>query len=212
MAPTSSATAAFPDGTIITAAGNGEAGFVVDGGPAVGTKLQYPYGVAVDREGNLYIADQNNHRVRKVAPNGILTTVAGNGVAGYIADGGPGVGERLYYPYSVAVASSGDLYIGDSHNHRAPAEQPREAGHAHFPRVRNTMSFGSWAVSTLPVSRRDRAFSVHDQDGVHTIRESVRCAPKRTSWTRRSHRYRRCDVVEERIARAPDFAFPVLRT
>ncbi|MFG3551813.1 hypothetical protein [Streptomyces sp. NPDC047725] len=107
-----------PNGVITTVAGNGVSGYVADGGPAVATSLHYPAGVAVDGEGNLYIGDGNNHRVRKVAPAGIITTVAGNGVSGYVADGGPAVGERLYYPYGVAVAPSGDLYIGDSHNHR----------------------------------------------------------------------------------------------
>ncbi|MFG2960838.1 Teneurin-2, partial [Streptomyces sp. NPDC048291] len=83
------ATAAYPDGTIVTAAGNGEAGFVSDGGPAAGTKLHSPLDVAVDGAGNLYIADMDNHRVRKVTPNGIITTVAGTGQAGFVSDGGP---------------------------------------------------------------------------------------------------------------------------
>ncbi|MEV7817573.1 NHL repeat-containing protein [Streptomyces flaveolus] len=124
MAPTPSATAGFPDGTIITAAGNGEAGFVVDGGPAVGTKLQYPYGVAVDGAGNLYIADSYNHRVRKVAPNGNITTVAGTGVAGFVSDGGPAVATNLHYPHGVAVDGAGNLYIADSNNHRVRKVAP----------------------------------------------------------------------------------------
>ncbi|MFI9255530.1 Teneurin-2, partial [Streptomyces sp. NPDC053069] len=112
------ATAAFPDGTIITAAGNGEAGFVVDGGPAVGTKLYNPNGVAVDGAGNLYIADVSNHRVRKVTPNGTITTVAGNGQAGFVSDGGPAVATKLHNPYGVAVDGAGNLYIADHSNHR----------------------------------------------------------------------------------------------
>ncbi|MER6434252.1 NHL repeat-containing protein [Streptomyces sp900105245] len=112
------AAAVFPDGTIITAAGNGEAGFVVDGGPAVGTKLNTPRGVAADREGNLYIADLSNHRIRKVTPGGIITTVAGNGQAGFVSDGGPAVATKLHTPQSVAVDGSGNLYIADYGNHR----------------------------------------------------------------------------------------------
>ncbi|MFF9410829.1 NHL repeat-containing protein [Streptomyces anandii] len=106
------------NGVITTVAGNGQPGYIADGGPAVATTLHYPSSVAVDGAGNLYIGDGHNHRVRKVTPQGAITTVAGNGIAGYIADGGPAVGQQLYYPYGVAVAPSGDLYIGDSANHR----------------------------------------------------------------------------------------------
>ncbi|MFK0288431.1 hypothetical protein ACIQVL_49350 [Streptomyces sp. NPDC090499] len=98
--------------------GNGQPGFVSDGGPADATSLNYPATVAVDGAGNLYIGDGHNQRVRKVTPSGIITTVAGNGIAGYIADGGPAVGQQLYYPYGVAVAPSGDLYIADAGNQR----------------------------------------------------------------------------------------------
>ncbi|MGW5658442.1 NHL repeat-containing protein [Streptomyces humi] len=117
-------TATYPDGTIITAAGNGEAGYVVDGGPAVGTKLYNPYGVAVDGAGNLYIADVSNHRVRKVTPGGIITTVAGNGQAGFVSDGGPAVATKLNGPYGVAVDGAGNLYIADSSNHRVRKVSP----------------------------------------------------------------------------------------
>ncbi|MGW3208645.1 NHL domain-containing protein [Streptomyces sp. NPDC001135] len=118
------ATATFPDGTIITAAGNGEAGFVADGGPAVGTKLYNPYGVAVDGAGNLYIADVSNHRVRKVTPNGTITTVAGNGQAGFVSDGGPAVATKLGSPYGVAVDGAGNLYIAEYSNHRVRKVTP----------------------------------------------------------------------------------------
>ncbi|MFF8868321.1 SBBP repeat-containing protein, partial [Streptomyces sp. NPDC015139] len=124
MTSTSPATAAFPDGTIITAAGNGQGGFVVDGGPAAGTKLYNPYGVAVDGAGNLYIADTSNHRVRKVTPNGIITTVAGNGQAGFVSDGSPAVATKLYNPYAVAVDGAGNLYIADTSNHRVRKVTP----------------------------------------------------------------------------------------
>ncbi|WP_251021036.1 NHL repeat-containing protein [Streptomyces sp. ISL-98] len=122
---TNGATAApYPDGTIVTAAGNGQAGYVSDGSPAVGTKTHYPHGVAVDGEGNLYIADQHNHRVRKVAPNGIITTVAGTGTAGFVSDGGPAAGTPLHYPSGVAVDGSGNLFIADHYNHRVRKVAP----------------------------------------------------------------------------------------
>ncbi|MFI9240396.1 SMP-30/gluconolactonase/LRE family protein [Streptomyces sp. NPDC053079] len=106
------------NGNITTVAGNGTAGYVSDGGPAIATRLQYPLGLAVDAEGNLYIADRHNHRIRKVTPNGLITTVAGNGTAGYVSDGGPALGTQLHYPWGVALDEAGSLYIGDGHNHR----------------------------------------------------------------------------------------------
>ncbi|QEV16859.1 NHL repeat-containing protein [Streptomyces alboniger] len=107
-----------PNGNITTVAGNGTAGYVSDGGPAISTRLYHPMGLVVDAEGNLYIADRYNHRIRKVTPNGIITTVAGNGTAGYISDGGPAIGTRLHYPWGLALDEAGSLYIGDGHNHR----------------------------------------------------------------------------------------------
>ena len=102
-----------PDGSITTAAGNGSPGYLGDGGPANSASLNLPAGVAVDRAGNLYIADTNNHRIRKVSPTGIISTVAGSGVAGLSGDGGPAFSARLFYPVSVKVDSAGNLYIGD---------------------------------------------------------------------------------------------------
>ncbi|MFE7117923.1 NHL repeat-containing protein [Streptomyces sp. NPDC057654] len=107
-----------PAGIITTVAGNGQPGYVSDGGPAVATRLQYPSGVAVDSGGNLYIADCGNHRVRKVTPSGIITTLAGNGTAGYVSDGGPAVAAGLYYPHGVEPDTAGNLYIADGSNHR----------------------------------------------------------------------------------------------
>ncbi len=88
-----------PNGTIITVAGNGTEGFRGDGGSATDAELDSPSGLAVDAVGNLYIADTNNHRVRKVTPAGIITTVAGAGPTGYLeggfaGDGGPATAAR----------------------------------------------------------------------------------------------------------------------
>jgi hypothetical protein len=71
-----------PDGTITTVAGTGEAGFAGDGGPATKAQLDVPIAVAVDREGNLYITDESNYRIRKVDKEGIITTFAGTGKGG----------------------------------------------------------------------------------------------------------------------------------
>ena len=105
-------------GIITTVAGNGTASYSGDGGPATNASLRYPHGVAVDVNGNLYIADYDNHRIRTVDPLGIITTVAGNGTEGYSGDGGPATNARLQYPSGVTVDTSGNLYIADRDNHR----------------------------------------------------------------------------------------------
>ena len=74
--------------------------------------------MAVDVVGNLYIADTDNHRIRKVSTEGIISTVAGNGDLDFAGDGGPATSASLYNPSSVAVDSAGNLYIADSINSR----------------------------------------------------------------------------------------------
>ncbi|MEQ1946748.1 MAG: BACON domain-containing carbohydrate-binding protein [Bryobacteraceae bacterium] len=103
-------------GNLSRIAGNGKAGFSGDNGPAVGAQLNNPRGVAVSSSGDIYIADTLNHRVRKIS-NGTITTVAGNGVAGYSGDGGPATSAQLNFPWGVAVDSSENLYIADTSNH-----------------------------------------------------------------------------------------------
>lgn len=104
-------------GILFTQAGNGEAGFRGDQAPAQTSQLNRPRGLALDRQGNLYIADTMNHRIRCIRPNGFIETVAGNGVRGYHGDGGPGVQAHLNAPLGVAVDSLGNLLIADSGNH-----------------------------------------------------------------------------------------------
>ena len=105
-------------GTITTVAGTGEGSFGGDGGPAVRSQLREPRGVAVDGAGNLYIADSQNNRIRKVDSTGTITTVAGTGAFGFSGDGGPASEAQLYSPHSVTVDGAGNLYIADSGNHR----------------------------------------------------------------------------------------------
>ncbi len=102
-----------PNGNISTLAGNGVAGYSGDGGQAAGAMLNSPQGVAVDSAGNVYIADSANNRVRRVAPNGVITTVAGNGIAGFSGDGGFGVSAQVGNPVAVATDSVGNVYIAD---------------------------------------------------------------------------------------------------
>jgi sugar lactone lactonase YvrE len=106
------------DGTISTYAGTGEAGHGGDDGPAASAHLNYPRGVAVDSTGALYIADAGNHRVRKVAADGTISTVAGTGRAGFSGDGAPATAAELDRPYGVAVDGAGCVYIADHNNHR----------------------------------------------------------------------------------------------
>jgi uncharacterized protein (TIGR03437 family) len=105
-----------PSGIITTVAGNGVSGYSGDGGPATAAQLNRPLGVAADGVGNLYIADANNHRVRKVDTSGTITTVAGNGVNGYSSDGGPALTAQLSFPNSVSADTTGRLFIIDSGN------------------------------------------------------------------------------------------------
>jgi sugar lactone lactonase YvrE len=105
--------------TTVAGAGGGVYGFSGDGGPATSALLDYPSGVAVDASGNLYIADTQNHRIRRVdARSRIITTVAGNGVATFAGDGGPATSASLAGPMKVALDSSGNLLIADTYNNR----------------------------------------------------------------------------------------------
>ena len=106
-------------GVITTMAGDGTSGFSGDGGPATNARLSSPSGVAVDASGNLFIADSNNNRVRRVdAAAAVITTVAGGGTSGFSGDGGPAIGASLSSPSGVAVDPSGNLFIADRNNNR----------------------------------------------------------------------------------------------
>ncbi len=102
-------------GGITTVAGNGSSGFSGDDGPATQAGIT-PYAVALDASGNLYIADADNRRVRKVDTQGIITTVAGTGVYGYAREGQTAVQAELGFPSGVAVDTQGRLYIVDYNN------------------------------------------------------------------------------------------------
>jgi hypothetical protein len=107
-------------GDIYTFAGDNAlpAGFSGDGGPATSAQLYYPYDVAVDAFGNVYIADYYNMRVRKVNTSGIISTFAGNGNNGYQVDGVPATDTGLSYPAGVGVDGAGDILIGDQNDER----------------------------------------------------------------------------------------------
>ena len=105
-------------GVITTVAGTGHQGFSGDGGPATNASLNFPWGIAVDANGNLYVADCRNHRIRKVDTAGTITTVAGQGEHGFAGDGGPAANATLACPHSIALDDAGNLYFSDSLNDR----------------------------------------------------------------------------------------------
>ncbi|GAB3897473.1 hypothetical protein GCM10028825_45190 [Spirosoma agri] len=106
------------NGVITTIAGNGINGYGGDGGLAVNATLRFPTCVVIDKDGNLYIVDSGNNRIRKVGVDGVINTVAGNGTPSFGGDGGPATSAQLQYPSAVAVDNSGNLYIADTYNNR----------------------------------------------------------------------------------------------
>ena len=106
-------------GKISTVAGTGAAGFAGDGRAAWGASLRYPEGIAFDRAGNLYIADAENNRIRRVsAGSGLIETFAGTGEGGFGGDGGPAKRAQLDHPVALAFDAGGDLLVADSRNNR----------------------------------------------------------------------------------------------
>jgi hypothetical protein len=145
---------------ITTVAGGGAS--LGDNGPATSASLGHPGGVAVDSVGNLYIADTYNHRIRKVS-NGVITTVAGNGTAGFSGDNGPATSAELNDPSGVAVDSVGNVYVADYGNNRVRVLTPSSCAYSVSPTTLTAPASGgsfpvniqitascSWAVSSLP--------------------------------------------------------------
>lgn len=107
-----------PSGTITTIAGTNSVGFSGDGGLGVNASLNLPQEVAVDLSGNIYIADSQNHRIRKINTSGVISTIAGNGVNGFSGDGSPATSAQLDTPVGVSIDGSGNIYIADLVNQR----------------------------------------------------------------------------------------------
>jgi len=98
-------------GIITTIAGTGTSSYSGDGGAATAALLRSPSGVAIDGSGNVYIADDNNNRIRKINTSGIISTIAGTGSVGYSGDGGAATAAQLNSPQGVAIDGSGNVYI-----------------------------------------------------------------------------------------------------
>ncbi len=105
------------DGTIHTIAGDGVGGFTGDGGPATAARLRWPAGIAA-RNGVVYIADTYNHRIRRIAANGTITTIAGTGAVGATGNGGPATLAQFAYPANLALDSAGNLYVSSQVENR----------------------------------------------------------------------------------------------
>lgn len=110
-----------PNGIITTLAGTSVSGFAGDGGPANLARLHRPRGVALGSDGSVIFVDHGNFRIRRVSSQGIISTVAGNGLSGFAGDGGEAVAAKLQDPYDVAVAPDGTLYIADAFSNRIRA-------------------------------------------------------------------------------------------
>lgn len=105
-------------GTITRIAGTGVQGYGGDGGNATDALLNLPTGLAVDTTGNVYVADTQNHRIRRIGTDGKIATVLGTGQPNFDGDGGPGDKAPIFYPEGVALDSAGNLYVADTFNHR----------------------------------------------------------------------------------------------
>ena len=110
--------------TINTVAGDGVNGFSGDGGLATQAQINYPFGAAIDAEGNTYIADTENHRVRKVTPTGVISTVAGTGNTGDSGDGGPAITAAMSGPYGIAIDPTGNVYVSSGRLTHVPSPTP----------------------------------------------------------------------------------------
>jgi trimeric autotransporter adhesin len=138
-------------GVITTVAGDGTRGFGGDNGPALRAQLNQPIGVAVDSDGNLYVADTGNNRIRKVS-NGVITTVAGDGTVGLGGDNGPATSAQMCSPNEVVVDTADNLYIADGLCQRDTPEHIREVSNGMITTVAGDESgFGAIAELDPPV-------------------------------------------------------------
>jgi trimeric autotransporter adhesin len=138
-------------GLINTVAGSGYCGFTGDG-PAVNEGLGYPQGLTVDANENLFIADYNQ-RVRWVNPVGMMTTIAGNGLAGFQGDGGPAISAEIYEPIGVALDPSGNLVVSDYNNLRV-------RGITAFPAISTNVSNLSYGLTNVGTTSSPQVLTV----------------------------------------------------
>lgn len=169
-------------GIITTIAGNGTYGFSGDGGQAISSQLAYPVKTAVDNAGNVYFADGQNHRVRKISTAGIITTLAGNGSPGYSGDGGQAVNAQISFPGGVVVDNSGNLFVSDYNDVIRKIDVAgiitTYAGNGvsgysgdDGPAILASMHFGA---GTIAIDANDNIYFVNDEYG-NVIRKITNC-------------------------------------
>lgn len=144
-------------GTVTTIAGSGVQGFAGDNGAATSAQLSYPRGVYVDASGTVFIADTNNNRIRAVTEDGVIHTVAGNGVNGDGPDNVPAETSALRYPRAIVSNGAGGFYILDSDNHRVRLLTPNVAA----PLIRSNGIISSSEYGGFPTVGRGSWIEVH---------------------------------------------------
>ena len=158
-------------GTITTLAVTGTPGFSGDGGPATDAQLRYPYGLAADAVGNVYVSDSYNNRVRKVDLSGTITTLAGTGQAGYSGDGGPATEAQVDFPSALAVDIAGNVYVAEGSRVRKVIASGTIATLADFndlggaPESIAVDESGNVYVGISDYGRGDRIGRIHADDG-----------------------------------------------
>jgi len=113
-----------PNGSVEDFAGTGLQGFSGDGGPAIDAQFDKPVGLAIGPDGSLYVSDVNNNRIRRITPDGIIRTIAGNGIGGFNGDGGAAVDTQLYSPFGIDVGPGGSIVFADTDNIRVRRISP----------------------------------------------------------------------------------------
>jgi len=152
-------------GTITTIAGTGVAGFSGDGGPATSATLSNPTALALDANGNLYIADTDNHRIRMISGT-TITTVAGSGEQFFSGDNAAATAAGLDSPNGVAVDAAGNLYIGDTHNQRVRVVNLSGTISTLAGNTNKTYA-GDGGVATAASLARPRGLSVDSQGNIY---------------------------------------------
>lgn len=112
------ATSLAQSGNISTVVGNGTAAYSGESVVAISSSVNHPAELVIDGAGNTYFSELNSNRIRKVSPSGIITTIAGTGVAGYSGDGGPATAAKLSMPFGIDIDNAGNVYFADCLNHR----------------------------------------------------------------------------------------------
>ena len=205
-------------GIISTIAGNGIGGYAGDGGPATDAQLNNPSSLAIDNAGNFYISDQENFRIRAIAPSGIITTFCGNGTAGFGGDGGPASSAMLNHSNEIEFDGSWNLFICDNTNNRVRkisvscnnsiTTQPQNdtvfAGDTAKYSVVTTMSAPSYQWQENPGTGFASLINVWPYSGVNTDTLTIQDASHLLNAT-----YYRC-IINSESSHCPDTSSPAI--